>query len=211
MPGVIVNPNQFPYTFPIVFGESQATRIEDSPAVRAPDYSYLYQTMFGDFSVPVGPDPDDPEVPVWHFNRDPVWPVEYRYLLPSVFYEPDPITAEPAVDDPTVPVWHFTPAPVWPTEYRYLLPSVFFQGEPSDFVTPDTIAEEGAWFQPTNQPVRPVEYRYMIENIFQWLAIVLIDQGILVTLPRRQLTAELRPRTLTAGLEGTGRGQQFRL
>ena len=202
------------YLMPYLFLDfSVATTVElDDPTnplwhfnrdpVRPIEYRYQLPYMFMQLEILPAVQADDPENPVWHFNRDPVRPIEYRHLLPSSFFQGDPADfVVQEASDPENPVWHFNHNPVRPIEYRHLLPSSFFQGDPADFVVLETSDVESGWFQPTAQPVlQPPEVRHQWPNVFQWLSIVLVDQGILVTLPPRQLTATMRNRTLTTSL-----------
>ena len=94
----------------------------------------------------------------------PVEPVEYRHLLPTLFFQGAPVDFVEPTD--TIPVWNRDDRPVQPVEYRYLLPSLFFQGDPADFVEPSGADEESAWFQPTNQAALPTEYRHLLPGFF---------------------------------------------
>ena len=166
------------------------------------EYRYLLPSAFYERESTDIVEPDDPTNPIWHTNYLPVLPLDARHLLPNLFFQGDTADFIEPTDAAQESAW-FQPIdrPVLGLEYRYSLPSTFFQYEPADFVVVDLTPEEHAWFQPVYQPVLPVvETRHGMPYLFQWLGLTVTAQGVVVWLPEREFTAELRPRTLEATL-----------
>ena len=234
MPTITFTSIGFPYTFPFTFGAGmQAVQVEDAMPVRAPEYRHLLGSGVVGLDPALFVEGDQPFVPNWNRPPEPVWPTEYRYLLPSVFMQLEETDLiEPAGDDlPTSPYWNRPPDPVQPVEYRYLLPSLFLEVDTSVLIDPDDptipvwhtnyypvrpleyrVSEQFAQIDPANfqefdehlyphwhtnyYPVQPVEYRYLLPSLYIWQAVTLTEHGVLVQLPERTFTAEMKPRTL---------------
>ena len=112
---------------------------------------------------PVPINPADQVEPTWFEAwvqpiQQPVLPIEYRHLLPDVFYQGEPA----GFIEPTwFEAWtQPTEQPVLPVEYRHTLPWNFLVAEPA--VWPTWFE---AWTQPTEQPVLAIEYRYLLPSL----------------------------------------------
>ena len=114
------------------------------------------------WTEPIVPD----ETPGWFQPvYQPVLAVEYRYVLPSLFYQGDPAGfVEPSAADEESAWFQPIYQPVLGLEYRYLLPYAFTHLNPDDFIEP--IPEQAVWFQPTYQPVLAIEYRHLLPSHF---------------------------------------------
>lgn len=100
----------------------------------------------------------------------PVYPVEYRYQLESIFHVIDPDTF-PVIPVPDMAGW------VQPTN-QYLFAksesarrfeSYFYPNWEQIISTPDLV-DFATWVQPASQPVLPIEYRYLLPSVFSQIA-----------------------------------------
>ena len=157
-------------------------------------YPQVAEPVGTDFVEPIVPD----QTPGWFQPvNQPVLPVEYRHLLPSLFFQGEPDDfVEPGQSELESAWFQATEQPlVLRPEHRYSFPYLFLHLNPLDYLEPG--AEESAWFLPTDEPVLPVEYRYTLPCMFVQIdpQDILEVGGPILTLPSRTLTVELGPRT----------------
>ena len=172
-------------------------------------YPQVAEPVGTDFVEPIVPD----QTPGWFQpTNQPVLPVEYRHLLPSLFFQGEPDDfVEPGASDLESAWFQATEQPlVLRPEQRYSFPYLFLHLTPLDYIEPG--AEESAWFLPTDQPVLPVEYRYALPYMFVQIdpQDILTSGGIMMALPPRTLQGELRTRSLAGVLPQRTLGLELR-
>ncbi len=151
-----------PDDFGVAFNTFGWERQTHQPVIGLPDQRHEFPSTF------VQIEPDDFVEPVFFdgWNQpasQPVRPIEYRFTLPSWFYQGEPGDFE--VFDTfgwEQPTNQFV---IRRVEDRYLM-RFMFAPDYEEIISSDSDVFFEAWVQPIGQPVLPVEYRYWMPSTF---------------------------------------------